>query len=329
MGNSKSKSGVTAVRGQIGKKLAFEICAVTGDIKNAADTPKDSVVVRLVLHDETSGNTPPISLENLIRPDLAAGSQVIDFHIDFNNKYLYSGDTCASFGRTSSRCPTRIGRRRSGGWRASRSGSRTWRCRTQTQRSGTRRGSRTATRLKRCSGTAKRLSCATGGRALPPGSTSTSRCSAGSTRESTISCSTWTSRSRSSTCSTRSPPRTRRPTAPAPAASASWRSPRTVTCTSTNRRRLASPFRYSARSFPRASFLLSIDAREVRPELQAKFIPMEEEFSERVQFDLNGKRTKLIDDKSLLEVYPPSAAMASLSDLLKMYSASPTAWFSH
>ena len=47
---------------------------------------------------------------------------------------------------------------------------------------------------------------------------------------------------------------------------------------------------------------------------------MEEEFSERVQFDLNGKRTKLIDDKSLLEVYPPSAAMASLSDLLKMYA---------
>ena len=52
---------------------------------------------------------------------------------------------------------------------------------------------------------------------------------------------------------------------------------------------------------------------------------MEEEFSERVQFDLNGKRTKLIDDKSLLEVYPPSAAMASLSDLLKMYSSSSTA----
>ena len=83
MGNSKSKSGVTAVRGQIGKKLAFEICAVTGDIKNAAETPKDSVVVRLVLHDETSGNTPPISLENLIRPDLVAGSQVSVFIIDY------------------------------------------------------------------------------------------------------------------------------------------------------------------------------------------------------------------------------------------------------
>lgn len=47
---------------------------------------------------------------------------------------------------------------------------------------------------------------------------------------------------------------------------------------------------------------------------------MEEEFSERTQFDLMAKRTRLIDDKSLFEVYPPSAAMAGLSDILKMYS---------
>lgn len=48
-------------------------------------------------------------------------------------------------------------------------------------------------------------------------------------------------------------------------------------------------------------------------------MPMEEEFSEQTLYELNSKRTKMIDDKTLLEVYPPSAAMASLSDLLKMY----------
>ena len=53
--------------------------------------------MRLVLHDETSGNTPPISLENLIRPDLVAGSQVSVSITDYKTAHLHNGDTCVSF----------------------------------------------------------------------------------------------------------------------------------------------------------------------------------------------------------------------------------------
>lgn len=188
MGNTKSK-GITAVRGDVGKKLAFEICAVTGDVKNVADTPKDSVIVRVVFHDTMSATTPPISLENLIRPNLIAGSNVC-FSIAFLIKQAHLTSRCLCFHRTSFPSPTLIGRRHSGGLRALRCGLRKLTYRTRTPRSGTLPGSNTTTQRKLCSGTARRSSCATAGRAPPPGSTFTSRCSGGSIRENTILCST-------------------------------------------------------------------------------------------------------------------------------------------
>ncbi len=83
MGNSKSKA-ISVSGGAEGKtgKLAFEICAVTGDVKNVSASaagggaPGESAVVRLGLQDEQAYSSPPITLEHLLRPLLKPGSQV-------------------------------------------------------------------------------------------------------------------------------------------------------------------------------------------------------------------------------------------------------------